>query len=205
MLNFFFIRVLSLLNFFLGFVFLYYASLTTDSCYTDPCLSTDYEVNILRVSVSTSVASVVSGGLFVVTPVFTLYLLYTRCRAFSGGVLNGTTMLVTMIAWLQAISWGDQFSVLSTLTEGEILIFGSGYTLNTTLRRSTEIMTILCSLIGVLSSIVCLLLLCMRHQYCVDYHPYSRTHSMLRPYQAVALSDPSHSDGISGQISDASF
>lgn len=183
------IIILLILNLAVSVSYLSFAIWATDECYTVPCLSSDYNINILRVSVSSSVSAVVYGALMCIGPLFALYLLYTRCRAYAGGVLNGAMMLVTLGAWMQAISWGDQYNRISELSADELLIFGSGYELNSSLHKNAEIMFFLCVAAGVIGSVSTLMLMCTRHEYCVDYH-HVRSRSMLRPYQTVALDPP---------------
>jgi hypothetical protein len=147
------IRFLALASLILAGVYLYYAIWTTDACYTSPCLSEEYPVNFLRVSVSASVAAVVVGAFMIFSPLFALYLIYTRCRAFTGGVLNGFFVLASLLSFLQAISWGDIHFVLAAISSDDLLIFGSEYELNSGLRYNAMVMCVLCLVIGSVDSL----------------------------------------------------
>jgi len=166
------LRLLLLFEFMLSLCFLVLCVWYIDSCWTIPCLSTDYQVNLLKSTVSQSVSSVVWGTCMMICPLVALYLLYTRCRAFTGGVLCGSYMLVSLAALLQAIAWGDSWMKLMSLVEEELLIFGYEYELNTEYRSSTRTMCLLAACIAILDSTTCLFLLCTRHQVLNKTHTY---------------------------------
>jgi hypothetical protein len=80
----------------LALAFLYNAVLSTDECFTEPCLSDEYGVNFLHVSVATGVGGVVYGTIMTMVPVVSLFLLYTRCRlASDGSVLRMSCFFAT--------------------------------------------------------------------------------------------------------------
>jgi hypothetical protein len=184
-----FLRVVLSLSLCTSVVFLYCAVWTTDACYTVPCLSSDYSVNVMRVSVSTSVSAVVYGSSMVLSPFVGLYLLYTRCRSFVGGVYIGSMTIICLCSWLQTITWAEEYSDLLNMRKEEVLMFGNQYTLNTHLRDNTEIMTILSGLSSTFNSIACLALFRWRQEVCVDHYLNGSRTNTVRHYHAVATSD----------------
>lgn len=187
-----FLRLLLFISVIVSTVFLYYSIFLTDACYTDPCLSSDYSVNFLRVSVSASVSAVVFGAVGVLAPSCALYLLYTKCKAFTGGALSGVYIVISLAAWLQAITWGEQYSNLSNINSESIKMFGSIYTLNTSLRRNCRTMCILCAVSAFINTALCLSLLRLRRLYCVDLYDSSRSQvagRMYNQYQTISTAD----------------
>jgi hypothetical protein len=170
-----FLRLLLFTSVMVSTVFLYYSIFLTDACYTDPCLSSDFSVNFLRVSVSASVTAVVFGAVGVLAPSGALYLLYTNCKAFTGGCLSGVYIVISLAAWLQAITWGEQYSNMYNISSESIKMFGSIYTLNAALRRNSLTMCILCAVSAFLNTALCLSLLRLRRLYCVDLYEGSRS------------------------------
>ena len=183
------LRILFSLSFVLSLLCLGLAFYSIDSCYTDPCLSTDYDVNILKLGVANSVNSVMFGFILLISPVFGIYIMYMRCRLFTGGVLNGVFLLTTMTSSAMTILWGDIYTTLKSLTNDELLIFGSEYVINEDLITISKAVAILCFVITAIDGSICLILLIYRSEYCVDYYVVSKPQSSLRPYQSVALSD----------------
>lgn len=189
--SFLLLRLLLTCSLIISTVFLYYSFFLTDACYTVPCLSSDYSVNFLRVSVSASVSAVVFGTVNVLAPSSALYLLYIKCKSFSGGILNGAYIVVSLAAWIQAITWGEQYSNLQHTTSDSILMFGGIYKINTALQRNSLVMSILCTISAVFNSALCLCLLRQRALYCVDYQEHrprvlGRTYHQ---YQTVSVSE----------------
>jgi hypothetical protein len=175
-----------------GGFFLYFSVFLTDACYTVPCLSSDFNVNVMRVSVSASVAAVIFGAVNVLLPLAGFYVLWRRCKSHTGGLLNGMVMLNALVSWLQCITWGEQYTNLLDLTSTDILMYGSMYTLNTQLRKDAMVVSILCGGLAGLHSILSLALLRMREYYCVDYYEGFRPRSVMRTFQqyhTVAVSD----------------
>lgn len=170
-----FLRLLFFTSVMVSTVFLYYSIFLTDACYTVPCLSSDFSVNFLRVSVSASVSAVVFGAVGVLAPSGALYLLYTKCKAFTGGALSGVYIVISLASWLQAITWGEQYSNLYNINSESIKMFGSIYALNADLRRNCLTMCILCAVSAFLNTALCLSLLRLRRLYCVDLYEGSRS------------------------------
>lgn len=154
-----------------SFLFCIYAVYTIEACYTSPCLSQiDYPVNTMKVSVSSSVSSVVVGVLMVSVALCTLYVLMLHCRAYSGGVLAGATITVSLAAWLEAINWWDEYSQITTISNSDMLdMYGAGYDVNIPLKAHALIMTVLAAVSASMSSITCLALFHLRKSYCVEY------------------------------------
>jgi hypothetical protein len=187
-----FLRLLLICDLVISAIFLCYSVFLTDACYTVPCLSNDYSVNFLRVSVSASVSAVVFGAVNVLAPMGTTYLMYTRCRPFNGGVLNGVYIVISLTAWIQTITWGEQYSNMVDITPANILMFGSIYKLNTELLRKGLIMFILSFLSALLNSLLCLFLLHMRDIYCVEQQDGQRPQGLAQTnhqYQTVSISE----------------
>ena len=186
------LRLLLSLSLFVGSFFLYFSIFLTDACYTVPCLSSDFNVNVMRVSVSASVSAVIFGAVNVAIPLAGFYVLWRRCKSHTGGLLNGIVMLNALVAWLQCITWGEQYTNLLDLTSTDILMYGSMYTLNTKLRRDAMLVSIMCGVLAGLHSITSLALLRMREYYCVDYYDGFRPRSVTRTFQqyhTVAISE----------------
>ena len=187
-----FLRLLLFISVMVSTVFLYYSIFLTDACYTVPCLSSDFSVNFLRVSVSASVSAVVFGTVGVLAPTGALYLLYTKCKAFTGGALSGTYIVISLATWLQAITWGEQYSNLYNMDSESIKMFGSIYTLNTALRRNCLTMCILCAVSAFLNTALCLSLLRLRRLYCVDLYDGSRSQvagHAYNQYQSISTTE----------------
>lgn len=187
-----FLRLLFFISVMVSTVFLYYSIFLTDACYTVPCLSSDFSVNFLRVSVSASVSAVVFGAVGVLAPSGALYLLYTKCKAFTGGALSGVYIVISLAAWLQAITWGEQYSNLYNINSESIKMFGSIYTLNTDLRRNCLTMCILCAASAFLNTALCLSLLRLRRLYCVDLYEGSRSQvagNAYHQYQTISTAE----------------
>ena len=198
------LRLLLFCSLIVSTVFLYYSVFLTDACYTVPCLSSDYSVNFLRVSVSASVSAVVFGTVNVLAPSSALYLLYIKCKSFSGGVINGVYIVVSLAAWIQAITWGEQYSNLQHTTADSILMFGGAYKINTGLQKNSLTMCILCTISAIFNLTLCLSLLWMRALYCVDYTD-SRPRVMGRmynQYQTVSVSDNIENNDNNGRRDD---
>ena len=153
------LRLLLMVNLTVALMFLFYSVFLTDACWTVPCLSSDFNVNVMRVSVSASVSAVIYGMLVVLTPLAGFYMLWHRVKSFSGGVLNGIVIIIALLSWLQCITWGEQYANLQQLTINDILMYGSIYQLNTKLRRDAMIMSIMCGVLAVLNSLLSLALL----------------------------------------------
>ena len=186
------LRVLLLCSLIISTIFLYFSVFLTDACYTVPCLSSEYSVNFLRVSVSASVSAVVFGAVNVLAPSGALYLIYFKCKSFSAGVLNGAYVVVSLAAWIQAITWGEQYSNLHHTTSNSILMFGGIYEINKALRSNSFTMCILCTLSAILNTALTLCLLRMRGLYCVDYqNQIRRTGPNYHQYSTVSVSDNS--------------
>jgi hypothetical protein len=155
-----------------------------DSCYTTPCLSNDvYSLNFLKIDVASSVSAVVYSAILAATPFTGLYLMYMRSQYFMGGLLTGCFMILSLIAWIQAILWYDQHSKIASLSDSELKKFGSKYEKNDGLEFKSIVMSFLCIAIAALNSISFLLLYFSRDEYCVDFN--LRPRSAVRSYQAV--------------------
>ena len=196
LMTFFIMRSLLYCSLIVSTIFLYFSVFLTDACYTVPCLSSAYSLNFLRVSVSASVSAVVFGTVNLLAPSGALYLIYIKCKSFSGGVLNGIYVFASLAAWIQAITWGEQYSNLQHLSSDSILMFGSAYQLNTALRRNSLIMCFLCAISALLNTTLCLLLLRTRELYCVDHldNRVRRIRPTYHQYQTVSVSD--NRDGV---------
>lgn len=177
------LRLLLSLSLFVGGFFLFFSVFLTDACYTLPCLSSDFNVNVMRVSVSASVSAVIFGAVNVFIPLAGFYVLWRRCKSHTGGLLNGIVMLNALIAWLQCITWGEQYTNLLELSSTDILMYGPMYTVNTKLRRDAMLMSIMCGILAGLHSIMSLALLRMREYYCADYYEGFRPRSVMRTFQ----------------------
>lgn len=154
-------------SFVLSLVYSYFAIIVTDACYTSPCLN--YAVNPLRVSVASSVSTVIFSIAMVIAPIVCFYFIVMRCRPFAGGVVNGMLPIISLISWIESVACMDEYVKLSKLSNDFLLIFGNGYLLNQTLFGITRSMSILSFCIAILNTLASLLLYCYRHQYCVEY------------------------------------
>ena len=179
-------------------IFLYFSVFLTDACYTVPCLSSAYSLNFLRVSVSASVSAVVFGAVNILAHSGALYIIYIKCKSFNGGILNGVYVFASLAAWIQAITWGEQYSNLQHLSSESILIFGSVYEINSALRRNSLTMCFLCAISALLNSALCLLLFRTKDLYCVNHldSRVQRRGSAHHQYQAISTSD--NGEGVRG-------
>jgi len=100
----------------------------------------------------------------------TLYVILLHCRAYSGGVLAGVTMTVSLGAWLEAISWWDAYNQISTISTSDMLdMYGAGYDINSPLKAHSLVLATLAIIAALMSSITCLALFHLRKSYCVEY------------------------------------
>ena len=177
-------------------IFLYFSVFLTDACYTVPCLSSAYSLNFLRVSVSASVSAVVFGTVNILAHSSALYIIYIKCKSFSGGVLNGVYVFASLAAWIQAITWGEQYSNLQHLSSDSLIIFGSAYGINSTLRNNSRTMCFLCAISALLNSALCLLLFRNKDLYCVNHldSRVQRRGSAHHQYLAISMSDNREGD-----------
>jgi hypothetical protein len=122
----------------------------------------------------------------VAAPFTALYLLFTRCREFAGGVLLGVLTVVTLGAWLQAVSWADEYATVSDLQPEQLLIYGSFYQIDTKTKWKCATMCSLCITIACLDTLSSLILLRHRKEFTVDSYAHV---AAARPYQPLELGD----------------
>lgn len=154
------LRLLLAFQLLVSSLYVVYAIFITDACWTQPCLSSAFKINVLRVSVSASVSSVVFGALNVVLPVVGLYMLWRRVKtSYYAGLYNGVVAVNALLALLQCITWGEQYAILLSLTGADILMYGSQYALNAKLRVDAVAMSVMCGMLAVVGSILSLALM----------------------------------------------
>ena len=186
------LRLLLAFQLALSSLYLVYAVFITDACWTTPCLSSDFTINVLRVSVSASVSSVVFGALNVLLPVAGLYMLWRRVKtSYYAGLYNGAVAVNALLALLQCITWGEQYTDLLDLNSTDILMYGSQYALNARLRVNAMAMSTMCGMLAVVGSILSLALMCvLRGMSPVSFCRHSAVDSR-RPASLVPATAPS--------------
>ena len=190
------IRALLVAATIIAVVILSYSIICDEACYTVPCLSKqDYTVNTLKVTVSTSVGGITYAFLYSVFPLYIVYSLYTKVRSFGCGFIVGSSSLLTLTAFNQAVSIAEQFIVIYRLSqnEDEISIYGSDYEINEELLHNMGVLSGLLILYFALAAVFSCMLFVYREDYTVSYSRVRQSDFLTYQQQSSALM-PSISD-----------